>query len=69
MKTRLLGLARLPLALAICASLAFGTKQALATARSCQACTSHAECEVCCIDAGFETGICPNPGGGECLCG
>jgi hypothetical protein len=51
--------------------LAFGAREALASAgmESCEDCVPGVtNCMRCCIDWGWEGGICPGSGGGYCLC-
>jgi hypothetical protein len=52
------------------AALAFGAREALASARmeSCEDCVPGVtDCEQCCIDWEFQHGMCPWAGG-YCLC-
>ena len=68
MKKQLLRFARLPFAIAVCMALVFGAREARAGSMSCDACVDNAECDQCCIDAGFEFGVCLHPNT-VCLCG
>jgi hypothetical protein len=52
-------------------ALAFGGREALASARmeSCEDCVPDVtDCKVCCMGWNFDDGICPGAGGGYCLC-